>query len=78
MMAFAFCIGLWLGRYMDGTVQPMAYGVWFWSALLALTSWTLIQRYGGSGIEHPTPGAQTTAPATAPATAPVNPMPAKP
>ena len=48
MMAVAFCIGLWLGRNLDGTLQPMAYGVWFWSALLALTSWTLIQRHGAS------------------------------
>ena len=53
MMAVAFCIGLWLGRNLDGTVQPMAYGVWFWSVLLALTAWTLVQRYGASTVTAP-------------------------
>ena len=62
MMAFAFCIGLWLGRYMDGTVQPMAYGVWFWSALLALTSWTLVQRHGGSASPKATSDRAAAAP----------------
>ena len=60
MMAVAFCIGLWLGRHLDGTVQPMAYGVWFWSVLLALTSWTLIQRHGASAALAIAP--QTAAP----------------
>ena len=60
MMAVAFCIGLWLGRHLDGTVQPMAYGVWFWSVLLALTSWTLIQRHGASAVPAIAP--QTAAP----------------
>lgn len=46
MMAAAFLIGGWLGRQMDGTVNPMTYGIWFWSALLALVAWTLVQRHG--------------------------------
>lgn len=51
MMAVAFLVGGWLGRHMDGTVGPMTYGIWFWSALLALVAWTLVQRYGESRRE---------------------------
>ena len=46
MMSAAFLIGGWLGRHMDGTAAPMTYGVWFWSSLLALVAWTLVQRHG--------------------------------
>lgn len=46
MMSMAFLIGGWLGGHMDGTVRPMTYGIWFWSALLALVAWTLVQRHG--------------------------------
>ena len=46
MMVAAFAMGAWLGRYMDGTVQPMAYAIWFWSALIALVAWTLVQKHG--------------------------------
>lgn len=47
MMLSAFVMGQWLGGHMDGTVLPMTLGVWFWSALIALTAWTLVQRHGG-------------------------------
>jgi DHA1 family bicyclomycin/chloramphenicol resistance-like MFS transporter len=47
MMLSAFAMGQWLGGHMDGTVLPMTLGVWFWSALIALTAWTLVQRHGG-------------------------------
>jgi MFS transporter, DHA1 family, multidrug resistance protein len=46
MMVAAFAMGAWLGRYMDGTVQPMAYAIWFWSASIALVAWTLVQKHG--------------------------------
>lgn len=46
MMALAFGVGSWLGAHMDGTVLPMALGVWFWSALIALCAWTLVQKHG--------------------------------
>ncbi|RYX93216.1 MAG: Bcr/CflA family efflux MFS transporter [Comamonadaceae bacterium] len=46
MMVLAFAMGGWLGRYMDGTVFPMVHGIWFWSVLIALTAWTLVQKYG--------------------------------
>ena len=46
MMLLAFAVGSWLGTHMDGTVYPMVLGVWFWSALIALTGWTLVQRHG--------------------------------
>jgi len=49
MMIGAFAMGHWLGTHMDGTVFPMVYGIWFWSALLALTAWTLVQQHGESG-----------------------------
>lgn len=48
MMVAAFFMGSWLGTHMDGTVFPMVYGVWFWSALIALAAWTLVQKYGQS------------------------------
>lgn len=46
MMLAAFAMGSWLGDHMDGTVLPLTLGVWFWSALIALTAWTLVQKYG--------------------------------
>jgi DHA1 family bicyclomycin/chloramphenicol resistance-like MFS transporter len=36
---------------MDGTVLPLAYGVWFWSLLIASTAWTLVQKHGHAS-EH--------------------------
>lgn len=48
MMIAAFGMGAWLGRYMDGTVLPLALGVWFWSVVITLVAWTLVQRYGHS------------------------------
>lgn len=49
MMMAAFVMGNWLGTHMDGTVFPMAYGIWFWSVLIALSAWTLVQKYGQTG-----------------------------
>ncbi|MCF8160529.1 MAG: multidrug effflux MFS transporter [Polaromonas sp.] len=46
MMLAAFAMGSWLGTHMDGTVLPLTLGVWFWSVLIALTAWTLVQKYG--------------------------------
>ena len=46
MMAAAFVMGGWLGTHMDGTVFPLTLGIWFWSVLLALTAWTLVQKHG--------------------------------
>lgn len=48
MMLVAFAVGSWLGTRMDGTVLPLALGVWFWSVLIALVAWTLVQRQGQS------------------------------
>ena len=45
-MLAAFAMGSWLGTHMDGTVFPLAYGMWFWSVLTALSAWTLVQKYG--------------------------------
>jgi DHA1 family bicyclomycin/chloramphenicol resistance-like MFS transporter len=51
LMAFvSFFVGSWLGTAMDGTVRPLMYGVWFWSVLIALAAWTLVQKHGKS--EH--------------------------
>ena len=47
MMLCAFAMGFWLGTHMDGTVLPLTLGVWFWSALIAASAWTLVQRHGG-------------------------------
>ena len=46
MMLAAFAMGSWLGGHMDGTVLPLTLGVWFWSALIALSAWTLVQQHG--------------------------------
>ena len=46
MMLAAFAMGGWLGVYMDGTVFPMVHGILFWSVGIALTAWTLVQKYG--------------------------------
>ncbi len=46
MMVAAFAMGGWLGTHMDGTVLPLTHGVWFWSVCIALTAWTLVQKYG--------------------------------
>jgi DHA1 family bicyclomycin/chloramphenicol resistance-like MFS transporter len=46
MMVAAFAMGGWLGAHMDGTVFPMVYGIWFWSVLITLSAWTLVQRHG--------------------------------
>ena len=51
MMVAAFAVGGWLGTAMDGTVRPLMYGVWFWSVLIALSAWTLVQKHGKSN-EH--------------------------
>ena len=46
MMLVAFGIGAWLAQRMDGTVLPLTNGVWFWSILIALAGWTMVQRDG--------------------------------
>jgi DHA1 family bicyclomycin/chloramphenicol resistance-like MFS transporter len=46
MMLAAFAVGSWIGTHMDGTVLPLTLGVCFWSALIALNAWTLVQKYG--------------------------------
>lgn len=46
MMCVAFGVGAWLGVRMDGTVLPLALGVWFWTVCIALSAWTLVRRYG--------------------------------
>ena len=47
-MVVAFAVGSWLGSHMDGSVLPLALGVWFWSAVTALVAWTMVQRQGQS------------------------------
>jgi len=46
MMVCAFAMGGWLGGHMDGTVLPLTLGMWFWSAMIALSAWTLVQKHG--------------------------------
>lgn len=54
MMIAAFLVGGWLGKSLaaiqagNGTVLPLTNGIWFWSVLIALTAWTLVQRFGES------------------------------
>lgn len=44
MVLIAFCIGQWLGRSMDGTVLPTAFGIWSSGVAVALTAWGLVAR----------------------------------
>ena len=46
MMLSAFVTGAWLSKNYDGSVMPMAMGVWFWTACIATTAWTAVQKYG--------------------------------
>ncbi len=46
MMLAAYAMGGWLGTHMDGTVFPLTCGMWFWSVLVSLSAWTLVQKYG--------------------------------
>jgi DHA1 family bicyclomycin/chloramphenicol resistance-like MFS transporter len=52
MMLVAFGIGGWLGLALAdpalgaGTVRPLTDGIWFWSTLITITAWTLVQRHG--------------------------------
>lgn len=45
MMVAAFGVGSWLGWRLDGTVLPLTQGVWFWSVVIAVVGWTLVQRH---------------------------------
>lgn len=47
-MVSAFATGQWLGATMDGTTGPLVTGILFWSVLIAISAWTLVQRYGES------------------------------
>lgn len=53
MMVGAFATGAWLGVTLVADAGssardawPLAYGMWFWSVLITLTAWTLVQRHG--------------------------------
>lgn len=54
IMLAAFAMGGWLGTHLDGTVYPLAFGVWFWSVLISLSAWTLVHKYGET--RHGEPG----------------------
>ena len=45
-MISAFATGQLLGTHMDGTSRPLIFGILFWSVLITLSAWTLVQRYG--------------------------------
>ncbi|MFZ5566264.1 MAG: multidrug effflux MFS transporter [Pseudomonadota bacterium] len=46
MALVSFLMGSVLGEIMDGTARPLLYGVWFWSVLIALAAWTVVQKHG--------------------------------
>ncbi len=46
MTLAAFTVGGWVGWRLDGTVFTLTNGVWFWSAVIAVTAWTLVQVHG--------------------------------
>jgi MFS transporter, DHA1 family, multidrug resistance protein len=62
MMLTAFFMGGWLGKSLaehPDSVRPLTDGLWFWSVLIALTAWTLVQRHGDTKAppQRVTPGA---------------------
>ena len=48
-MLVAFVMGGWLGRHLDDSVFPLTSGMWFWTVLIALAGWTLVQKHGEPG-----------------------------
>jgi len=48
MMVAAFFTGQWIGTHMDGGILALTNGMWFWSVLIALCAWTMVQRHGNS------------------------------
>jgi MFS transporter, DHA1 family, multidrug resistance protein len=46
MALVSFLMGSLLGEIMDGTARPLLYGVWFWSVMIALAAWTVVQKHG--------------------------------
>ena len=46
MMVAAFAVGGWVGWRLDATVLALTSGIWFWSCVIALIAWTLVQRHG--------------------------------
>ena len=46
MMLVAFAMGGWLATYMDGSVLPLPNSVWFSSIFIALSTWTMVRKYG--------------------------------
>lgn len=50
MMVAAFGVGTWLGFQLGdqsaGSVLPLTNGIGFWSVLIALAAWTVVQRHG--------------------------------
>lgn len=49
MVVAAFATGAWLAAHMDGTVFPLAYGMWFWSVCVTLAAWLPVQKFGATG-----------------------------
>jgi DHA1 family bicyclomycin/chloramphenicol resistance-like MFS transporter len=46
MALVSFLMGSLLGKIMDGTARPLMYGVWFWSVVITLAAWTVVQKHG--------------------------------
>ncbi|RMX10227.1 Bcr/CflA family efflux MFS transporter [Allofranklinella schreckenbergeri] len=44
MMLCAFCMGQWLGVWLEGSAWPMTHGIWFWGIFTALVAWGLVWR----------------------------------
>ena len=53
MTVSALAAGLWLGQTLDDTVYPLTFAIGFFSALLALVAWTLVQRHGEPARTRP-------------------------
>lgn len=59
MMLTAFAMGRWLGANMDGTVFPLANGMWFWGVMTASVAWLLVWRVREAPAAEPVTASHT-------------------
>ena len=49
----AFCVGLWMGHAMDGSLRMLSIGVFSAAVATTTVAWTLVQRYGDHFVAKP-------------------------
>jgi DHA1 family bicyclomycin/chloramphenicol resistance-like MFS transporter len=49
----AFCVGLWMGHAMDGSLRMLSIGVFSAAVVTTTVAWTLVQRHGDRFVAKP-------------------------